>query len=281
MGRTVNRKRRVSWALSVLLSASTLVNAAGGETVYTFGVIPQQSATKTAQAWTPLLDYISNESGIAIRFKTLKDIRSFETRVAAGEYDLVYINPQLYVRYSGPNAYSAIVKQKNAMLEGIIVVNRDSPAKTLKDLAGSSIAFPSPDAYAASIVVRNQLLVAGIDIAPHYVGSHDSVYRNVALGLYPAGGGIPRTLKSMDEATQNSLRILWTSPAYTPHAFAVHDRVPAKDREKIKRAFLTLTPASSDFLEKLQFGEFESAVDSDWNDVRAFESQLQNSNNSR
>lgn len=281
MDRIVNWQCRFGWLLSLLLAASTFANAASDETVYTFGVIPQQSATKTAQAWAPLLEYISKESGIGIRFKTLKDIRAFETRVAAGEYDLVYINPQLYVHYSGPDAYRAIVKQKNTVLEGIIVVSRDSPAQSLNDLAGSSIAFPSPEAYAASVVVRNQLLVAGIDFVPHYVGSHDSVYRNVALGLYSAGGGIPRTLKSMDEETRNSLRILWTSPAYTPHAFAVHDRVPAKDREKIKRAFLSLTPASSDFLEKLQFGEFETAVDSDWNDVRAFEAQLLKSNKRR
>ena len=46
----------------------------------TFGVVPQQSAKKMAEKWQPLIDYISNFTGLDIEFKTAKDIPTFESR---------------------------------------------------------------------------------------------------------------------------------------------------------------------------------------------------------
>lgn len=45
-------------------------------------------------------------------------------------------------------------------------------------------------ACAASVLPRAALKEVGIAFGPRYVRSHDSVYRTVAQGLYPASGGI-------------------------------------------------------------------------------------------
>ena len=58
-----------------------------------FGIVPQQSATKLAYLRTPICKYLSDHTGQRVVFKTAKDIPSFEQRLAAGEYDIAYMNP--------------------------------------------------------------------------------------------------------------------------------------------------------------------------------------------
>ena len=53
-----------------------------------FGIVPQQSATKLAQAWVPFIKRFSKETGVNVRFATLKDIPSFEKCLARGAYEL-------------------------------------------------------------------------------------------------------------------------------------------------------------------------------------------------
>ena len=52
-----------------------------------FGIVPQQSATKLARAWVPFIKRLSKETGVSVRFATLKDIPSFEKCLARGAYE--------------------------------------------------------------------------------------------------------------------------------------------------------------------------------------------------
>jgi len=71
---------------------------------------------------------------------------------------------------------------------------------------------------------RAQFSKSGIDIHNKYVSSHDSVYQTVARGIYPAGGGVIRTLKNIRPEIRQQLRVLWTTQGYTPHAFAAENK---------------------------------------------------------
>jgi phosphonate transport system substrate-binding protein len=65
-----------------------------------FGVVPQQSATELAKAWIPLFNVLSESAGLGLRFATAPSIPIFEQRLAAGEYDLAYMNPYHYTVFS-------------------------------------------------------------------------------------------------------------------------------------------------------------------------------------
>ena len=76
-----------------------------------FGIVPQQSATKLARAWVPFIKRLSKETGVSVRFATLKNIPSFEKCLARGAYELFYMNPYHFtVLYRLPG-YRAIVGQ--------------------------------------------------------------------------------------------------------------------------------------------------------------------------
>lgn len=148
-----------------------------------FGVVPQQSPEELAKRWVPILENLSETTGFSIEFHTASTIPEFEQRVLNGEYDLVYMNPYHYTFFHQQPGYVALAKQKDQKLQGIIVVAQENPIKSIQDLDGKSLAFPSPAAFAATIIPQALLKKEGINIESQYVSSHDSVYLNVANGF--------------------------------------------------------------------------------------------------
>ena len=132
--------------------------------------------------------------------------------MAAGEYDIAYMNPYHYTEFSVDPGYRAFAKETNKRIQGIIVVKKDSPIQSISELSGKTLAFPAPAAFAASVLPRAYFKTNQIEISPRYVSSHDSVYLTVSKNLYPAGGGIQRTFKNMPESIREQLRILWKTP---------------------------------------------------------------------
>lgn len=237
----------------------------------TLGIVPQQSPTDIEHNWGELASYLEEETGLQVLIKTASSIPIFEERCAEGRYDMAYMNPYHYVVFSEVPGYKAIAKQRNKKIQGIVVMRKEDAGTPLSDLANSKLAFPSPAAFAASLLPRAHFTNEGIPFEPVYVRSHDSVYKAVADGLYPAGGGVKRTFKSMDSEIQNKLHIAWTTDKYTPHALAVHPRVDNAHVDLLQQALQALDDPTkyAEILGPIRFKGWEAAADEDWNDVRA------------
>ena len=236
----------------------------------TLGIVPQQAPSDIEENWGPLASYLEKETGYTILIKTASSIPEFEKRCSEGRYDIAYMNPYHYVVFSEKTGYQAIAKESNKKIKGIIVMRKDDE-RSLESLTSSELAFPSPAAFAASLLTRAHLKSIGIDFTPMYVRSHDSVYRAVADGLYPAGGGVKRTFAATDPEVREKLRIAWTTEGYTPHALAVHPRVPEEHVANIQQALGALYDKEqfSSILQPIQFSGWMLAQDTDWNDVRS------------
>jgi phosphonate transport system substrate-binding protein len=236
-----------------------------------FGIVPQQSASRLAQVWIPLMNRLAQETALRIRFATTKDIPTFERCLAKGAYELAYMNPYHYVVFHKKSGYQAFARQAKKRLQGLIVVKADSAAKDLADLNGATFAFPSPAAFGASILPRAEMRARGIEHEPKYVKSHDSVYRAVAAGLYPAGGGVKRTFGNIPEDLRNQLRVIYTTDAYTPHAFAASPALSAGTVARISAAMTGVIGRDAALMTPLGMKGLDPAKDEDWNDVRALQ----------
>lgn len=258
--------KKMLWLFLLIISPSLM---AEGKPLY-FAVVPQQAASKLAKLWVPILQHVSKETGLDIRFKTTTNIPVFEQRLSKGEYDLAYMNPYHYVVFNQALGYKAFAKQMNKYIKGIMVVHKDSDINDINQLQGKILAFPSPAAFAASILPRGYMKSQGIDVKPKYVSSHDSVYFNIAKKIYPAGGGIMRTLHSTSPGILSQLKILWVSKPYTPHAFAAKAGLPDDIVNRIRDSFIGLnkTEAGRKLLAGLAFTGIERAYDKDWDEVR-------------
>ncbi|MBU3003344.1 phosphate/phosphite/phosphonate ABC transporter substrate-binding protein [Paraglaciecola arctica] len=262
--------------ISLLIAVPCAVAAqdkiiAAKQSTLTFAIVPQQSAERLAVLWTPILQFISQQSALDIVFVTAKDIPTFEERLKLGQYDIAYMNPYHYVVFNESAGYNALAKQIDKSIKGVIVAKKGSNIKSIHDLAGQRLAFPAPAAFAATILPQAELHKLGITYTPTYVSSHDSVYLNVSRGFFPAGGGIQRTLNNMPVETQSMITTIWQSAEYTPHAIATHPTLDVQTREKILAALLNMsnTEEGVKLLKNINFNGFESAADKDWDDVRA------------
>ena len=271
------RRNFLSWlggsALGTVLSGGLAAPAWAQKPARTLtvGIVPQQSASELARLWIPVLGALSERSGLALRFATAPDIPAFAQRLAAGAYDVAYMNPYHYSVFAQKPGYVAFAKEKGRRLRGLVAVRKDSMIKDRKELAGQQIAFPAPASFAATVLVRAEFERTGVPIKPVFVKSHESVYLNVVQRQFEAGGGITRTLEGMEPAVRNELRVLWQTKDYTPHAFAAHPPVNAADLQALPAAMLTADsdPKARSGLEGIGCKGFDAAQDAEWNDVRA------------
>lgn len=266
---SLNKSLRL-FIYAIVLSIPT----ANASQEYSFGIVPQTNGSKLSKLWSPILKYLEENTNVKLRFATTRNINTFEKRLVAGKYDIVYMNPYHYTLFHDKQGYNAFAKAKNKRLKGIIVVKKDSPYKSIDDLDNTELAFPS-NAFAANLVPSAVLTSKNLSYSPKFVSSHDSVYRNIARGRYPAGGGVMRTFNNTSSEYRDKLRILWRSDGYTPHAFAAHPRVPQEIVINLQKALLQMEndPYGKALLKKIRLKGIEKGQDKEWDDVRALNIQ--------
>lgn len=240
-----------------------------------FGIVPQQAADKLAQVWNPLLAYLSEKTGRTFIFESAPDIDAFDKRIANGDFDLAYMNPLLYTEVHQSVGYQVFAKERDTLLKGIVVVQKDSPYQKLEDLADKTIAFPSPNSFASALLPLIEFKSRKINITPIYVGSHEGVYNDVARGLHIAGGGVAKSLAQSDSLIRDELRVLWSSESYAPHPIAFHPRVDRALVEQLSKIMFELDQSETGkkLLKDLHFRGFVAAHNTEYEKLKLLNRQ--------
>ena len=234
-----------------------------------FGVVPQQASKKIYKLWTPFLSRISKETGLDIVLESAKTIGEFQSKMLAGQFDVAYSNPLLYMIANSSIGYKAIAKEKDKKLQGIIVVRKDSNIQSIKELSGKEMVFPE-HAFAATVLTQSYLSKKKIRYQSTFVLSHDAAYKFVSIGKYAASGGVMRTFESLDPVIRERLIVLKKFTGVTPHPFSVHPRVKSDDVKRIQASLVAMANDEEGraMLKNLHFNNLQVAGDKDWNDVR-------------
>lgn len=220
---------------------------------YSFGIVPQFEQRKLYAIWKPIISELEKRTGLKFNLVTTLKIQDFERAFFHGKLDFVYTNPYHIALLHDAQPYVPLVADSEP-LRGIVVVQKDSPIKTPEDLAGKTMAFPSPNALGASLLVRADLdQIYGVRVNPMYVATHSSVYLHAVKGIADAGGGVEKTLQQQDEAIRSQLRVIYTTRSCPSHPIAAHPRVPKAVREKVRQALLDMaqTPEGREMLQKV------------------------------
>jgi len=224
---------------------TVILGTAGFAKTFTVGIVPQQSQANIAKDWTPIIDYLQTVTGEKFILKTERSIPEFEKVLYSGGYDIAYANPYHYVIAHKKRGYVAAVRDEKNLV-GILVTKKGGLITSMEMLKGKRFLFPAPDAFAATLLIKYELLKQyGIDLEHDktfsYVNSHDSVYKGVARNIGDAGGGVERTLSDLnDKETQDALVILHKTKAYPSHPIAFNPTVSQSDQTKITKALLSI-----------------------------------------
>lgn len=237
--------RRAIFCACVQLLICCTASAAPAAGPYSFGVVPQFEQRKLYAIWKPIINELERQTGLSFTLVTTLKINDFEKEYQEEKLDFAYFNPYYIIKGIRPGTYIPLVRDKKA-LRGILVVRKDGPVKTIADLAGRTVAFPSPNALGASLLMRAELeRQFGVKVKPLYVKTHSSVYLHVANDLAAAGGGVQKTLQEQDAALRDKLTVLHTTGPLPSHPVSAHKRVPADVREKVRKAFLAMGASES------------------------------------
>ena len=224
----------------LLLPAGALLADENGR-VYKLGIVPQYSPLFIYRHWRPLVTRLQQELGVRIEIETYKDFKQFNKALQQGGPDFTYLSPYHLVTARRSQPYVPLLRDASKQLVGIIVVPRDSTVKTVEELQGQKLVFPSPNAFAASLYLRAYLREKlGMDFTSEYAGSHGNVYRKVARKLVVAGGGVNSSLASQPALLQESLRVLFEIPGVAAHPVAAHTRVPKDLRDRFVSSFMKM-----------------------------------------
>ena len=228
-----------------LLCTQTCLSACLGSQlstkVYTFDVVPQLPAAKIYTSWSPLLQRVGQDAGLCFELRVSASIPEFEQRFLKGESDFTFLNPYHAVLAYQKKKYQPLLADSQDLLTGILVVRSDNPIKNLSDLKGKNVTFPAPNSFAASLLIRAELAKQKIDITPLFVKTHSNVYRSVINKDALAGGGVNNTLDNEAPEVRQQLRVLYETPAYTPHPIATHPSVSLEVRERFLKAIVKLS----------------------------------------
>jgi phosphonate transport system substrate-binding protein len=223
-------------------------------TVY---IVPQLPASQLYVRWTPVLESVGKSAGLCFDLRIAQTIPDFESDLLSGKPDFAFMNPYHEVMAYRAKGYIPLLADGKEKLEGVIVVKSKSPIASIQDLQGAKLAFPAPNAFAASLLVRATLAKQGIHIDPVYVKSHNNIYRSVITGDVMAGGAVNNTLLREPAEVREQLRILYHTSGYMPHPFSANPRVSEKQREAVIQGFMDLgkTEAGRRLLDGVQMPE--------------------------
>lgn len=236
----------------------------------TFGIVPQQSPMELVKDWQPIVSYLEKATGEKIVLKVERSIPEFEKVLYSGGYDIAYMNPYHYVVAHDRQRYIAGVRDEKNII-GILVSRKESGWSEPSMLKGKSFLFPAPDAFAATLLIKYELLKKyNININKEknyrYVNSHDSVYKGVARNIGDVGGGIERTFNNLDDKeSKESLAIIYKTKAYPSHPFAFHPSMSERVKEKMVKAIMQMPEP---FVETLSMKRLKVTNDAEFDSVR-------------
>ena len=237
-----NRYYPVLTALLVIIQLLLITGIARCEVKeYKVGVVPQFEQRKLYRIWRPVLDRLEKLTHFKFTLVGTSKIPEFEKHLYAGKFDIAYMNPFHLIKSQKTQGYLPVIHDGSRKLKGILVVHKNSVFTDPRQLDKKIVAFPSPNALGASLLLRAELeKLFNVTIEPKYVRTHSSVYLHVAKHLADAGGGIRRTLDAQDNNVKDELRIIHETQGIAPHPIAIHPRVPANDKQKIISALIEM-----------------------------------------
>ncbi len=130
------------------------VGAAPGRLV--LGMIPAEDNEQMAERFEPLRKYLQQGLGCRVEVFFATDYASVIEAMKKGKIDVALLGPLSYVlaeKQAGTEAFAIGVKEGGrSTYHSYFVVPGDSPARSLDDLAGKSVAFVDPASTSGGLV---------------------------------------------------------------------------------------------------------------------------------
>lgn len=232
-------RRVAAWAMLGWGVALALPGAAQENGVYRFSPVNQYGIELTASYWNPIIDYVSNKSGVKLQLKIGRTSADTTAYVLANEVEFVFSN-HLFSPERDHLGWKVFGRRATTPIRSQIVVLADSPIVRLDQLANETVAFPGPEATVAYKFSYANLLNQKIPVQVVFAGNMDGAFAQLASGRVKAVGTHTQLSAGWSKREGKTLRVLWESEPLNDLALMASKNVPAKELAAVSRAFLEM-----------------------------------------
>lgn len=259
----------------------------GKETI-TISVQPVYSLHVLSQKYSPLLTYLSRETGYSMRLISAITYYSYLPTLAANQVQIGIQDPIAYITLVKTRRAYPLVKMVgiNGLAEyrGVIFTRHGNGIDGITDLRGKKVAAASRRSaggfLAQAIICKNKGIDVDKDLSLFFVDTENAVIDAVYSGKAEAGfvGEDALSLARERADSLKSIIIILTYTDYLPAwCVAAFDDTPPEVATAIDRALLSLDREKSgqqEILRAIGIGSFQKAFDSDYNTVRELMSYI-------
>lgn len=261
--------RRYLIGLAVLCGAA-LADAAEAESpALNFGVLNQQSPALTAERWNPILVHVSAKAGVTLRLRMGPTVIDTNAMMANGAFDFAFTNHNFKPEYDGLGLV-VLARWGRDPVRTAIVVASASPIRTVADLAGRRVAFPSVHAFLGYAVPRVALRNASVSVDEVFAGNQEGALAQLKAGRVDAISVNSRFLRDYSAREGVAFRTIFLSDPYPDLAVVAHPRVSEDVRGRVQAALVGMAdaPDGAAILARALSPGFSRATDADYESVR-------------
>lgn len=195
----------------LILLAMLVASSAQADVSLNFGLYTSDKPTAMIQQFRPILNALSKKMttilGEKVKIKTQVS-KSYELglqSIVNGKVDFSRFGPASYIEAkrmdSGVSILAMESNKGKKVFYGIICVAKDSPIKSIEELKGKRFAFGNKSSTIGRYLSQQYLVKYNIKASDlsyyEYLGRHDKVGADVALGKFDAGALKDGTFKKM------------------------------------------------------------------------------------
>lgn len=270
-------------AVKVSLNKRQEITARPQRPAITYAYLPQYSHTESFQRHHRLVEYLAEETGLAIR-QVFPDSFSHHIEMfGQGKIDISFSNPFVYVNLAhryGAKAMARIVEEDGqAEFRGQIIARKDNESiQSLEDCRGKSWLAVDPTSAGGYLFPLGHFVEHGLHIQDFKEvvfagGRQENVILSVYAGLHDLGSIREGSLKVVEKKIDiDQIKIVANSRSYPGWVYAYSPRLPREAADKIKAALLKLDYGGNThhraILEAARFIGFVSSDDRDFDPIR-------------
>ena len=285
--KVITRIRFVS-AMIFLFVAPLTCWAAERKTVY-FSAITLYHPIYMYQQYQPLMDYLTKNTPYDFKLKLNRDYRNIIEYLSNKEVQLALLGGSTYVFAKNKVGIVPILKplgpDGSPFYRSVIITSsKNTTIRSLADLRGKSVAFPSVFSTSGFLTPVYHLYADGkisLKDLKRYKNFryHDSVAREILRGNFDAGAVIDAVASQFENS---GIRTVWTSPPIPGLPIVVRSDEEPELVNSVRKALLALNynnPADRAIMSRwdpeLRYG-FAEARDKDYDIIRMMVKLLNN-----
>ena len=248
-------------AATALTAITALAGVAHAQAVFKMTAIPDESPTELARKAVPLVKYLEQQLGMKVEFTPVSDYAAAVEALVNKQVDMAWYGGFTFVQAnirSGGKVIPLVQREEDEKFRSVFITS-DPDIKSLADLKGKTVSFGSQSSTSGHLMPRSVLLQANIDPDKDfkrvaYSGAHDATIAAVAAGKVDAGAlniSVWDKFVLEKKVDTSKVKVIFTTPPYFDYNWTVHADMPAAQREKLTKAFLSLSPATPEGKEVL------------------------------